>query len=122
VTPVDQLEEQVRVAVGVREIADLIDDQQIGCRIATQPVAQRRVTVQAGQITEQLPSGGKQHRVSFQDCLMRNVLSDHRLAQAAAADQENVGRRRQEVQRHQFGDRPLMHRGHPDDSASMRRG
>ncbi|KFB74163.1 MAG: hypothetical protein AW09_000553 [Candidatus Accumulibacter phosphatis] len=39
---------------------------------------------------------------------MRNVLGDHRLAQAAAADQEDIGGRRYEVQRHQFRDRPLI--------------
>ena len=47
-------------------------------------------------------------RVSLQDRLMRNVLSDHRLAQATAADQEDIGRRLYEVERHQLGDRPLI--------------
>ena len=99
---VDQLEEQIRMAVRVGQIADLINHQQIRRRIATQPVTQRRITVQAGQIAEQLSCRGEQHRMPLQDGLIRDVLGNHGLAQATGADQDRIGRGGQEVQRHQL--------------------
>ena len=96
------------MAVGVREVADLVDHQQIGCAIATQSQAQGRVAVEAGQIAQQLAGGGKQHVMALEDGLVRDILRDHGLAHAAWAHQDGVGRRGEELERHQLGNRALI--------------
>src|SRR4051812_26011006 len=81
----DQLEHQVGVAVGVGEIADLVDHQQLGPGIMAQAPAQSGIAVERAKITEQLTGAGEQHGTAGDQRLMRDILRQRRLADAIGA-------------------------------------
>jgi hypothetical protein len=51
VAAADELEEQIGVAVGIGEVADLVDDQQARRRIVAQTPPQGRVAVEGGKVS-----------------------------------------------------------------------
>ncbi len=53
VAAADQFEQQVGVAVGVGEIADLVDDQQVRGGVVAESAAQGGIAVEGGQFAEQ---------------------------------------------------------------------
>ena len=67
----------------------------------TQPAAQSGIAVERAEIAEQLAGAGEQHGVARDQCLMGDVLGDHRLADAVRADEHDVGGVVEELERHQ---------------------
>jgi len=104
VAATDQLEQQVRMPVGVRQVADLVDQQQVRRGIAAQPQAQRRVAVQRRQLAQQLPGGDEQRRMAREHGLVAQVAREQALAQAVGADEDDIGGVGEELQRHQLLD------------------
>ncbi len=87
----DQLEHQVGMAVGVGQVADLVDHQQLRPGVVAQAAAQGRVAVERAEVAEQLAGAGEQHGVAVDQRLMGDVLRQRRLADAVRADQDDVG-------------------------------
>ena len=89
VTPVDDFVEQVGGLVVEGKIADLVDAEQSDIGVAAQLAAAafRRLAVQ---FFQQRGGGAEQHGVPGQHRGVADVLSDHRLAQTVAADQDQV--------------------------------
>jgi hypothetical protein len=54
VTPADQLEQEIGVAVGVRQVAHLVDQQQVRRGVLAQAAALGRLAVQRGQLAQQI--------------------------------------------------------------------
>ena len=69
------LDEQTHVgmAVGVRQVADLVDEQQVRRGEVLQPPAQGRIAVERGEFAQHLTSGGEQRRVALQHGLVGDV-------------------------------------------------
>ena len=97
----DQFEHQVGVAIGVGEIADLIDDQELRTGVMAQTAAQGGIAIQCREITEQLAGAGEQHGMALDQRLVGYVLCQHRLTDAVRADQHDVGCVAKELERHQ---------------------
>ena len=72
----DELEQQVGMAIGIGEIADLVDHQKTGAGIMTQAPAQGGITVECGELAEQLAGAGEQHGVTVDEGLMGDVASE----------------------------------------------
>jgi len=53
------------VTVGIGEISDLIDGEEVGVGIVAQTPTERGITVERGEITEQLSGAGEQHGVAI---------------------------------------------------------
>ena len=73
VTAADELEQEIGVAVGIGEISDLIDGEEVGVSIVAQAPTQRGIAVECGEIAEQLSGAGEQHGVSVDHGLMGEV-------------------------------------------------
>ena len=86
-----QLEQQIGVAIGVRQVADLVDQQQIGRGLVAQAAPQGRIAVQRRQIAQQMSGGDEERRGAGQYRLIAQVAGKHRLAQTVAPDQHHVG-------------------------------
>src|SRR5215471_14335592 len=69
----DELEEEVGVAVGVGEVADLIDYEEARAYIAAQAPAQCGIAVERGETAEHVAGGGEQHGMAGDDGLVRDV-------------------------------------------------
>jgi hypothetical protein len=65
VTAVDELEQEIGVTVGIGEISDLIDGEEVGVGIVAQTPTQRGIAVERGEITEQLSGADEQHGVAI---------------------------------------------------------
>src|SRR5215471_17385547 len=72
----DELEKQVGVAVGVGEVADLIDDEEAWAGVVAKPPAQCGIAVERGEIAEHVAGGGKQHGMAGGDGLVSDILGD----------------------------------------------
>ncbi len=96
------------MAVGVGQVADLVDDQQGGGCVQVQARAQGRVAVQGCEFTQELTGGGEAHGVAVQHGLMGDVLGDGGLSEPGGADQDGVAGLAQEGQLHEFGDGALV--------------
>src|SRR5215470_17611671 len=104
----DELEEEVGVAVGVGEVADLIDDEEARTYVAAQAPAQCGIAVERGEIAEHVTGGGEQHGMAGGDGLVGDVLGDHRLAEPVGRDQDDVAWFLEELERHERLDRPTI--------------
>src|SRR5262249_2833064 len=104
----DELEEEVGVAVGVGEIADLLDDEEGRTYVAAQAPAQCGIALERGEIAEHVTVGGEQHGMSGGGGLGGEVLGAHRLARAVGRDQDDVAWLLEELERHQRLDRPTI--------------
>jgi len=101
IPPRDQLEHQIGMAIGVGEVADLVDHQQVRAGVMAQAATQRGIAVECAEIAEQLAGAGEQHGVAAGQRLVGDVLGDHRLADAVGADEHDVGGVVEELERHQ---------------------
>ncbi len=88
----DDLEQQIGMAVGIGEVADLIDDKQPGPGIQSQATAKCVVPVLGGQFVEHGGGVGEQHRMAGQHRLVGDIAGDGGLAHAVGADQYGIGR------------------------------
>ena len=84
------LEEEIRVAVVVREVPELIDDHEGSPAVVAEPGIESTGRVLAGEIEKELGGGEEEYGVSLQDRFVSDVLRDHGLAQALRCDQDNV--------------------------------
>ena len=82
VTAVDDVEQQVGVAIAVGEIAHFIDDQHVRMRIVFQPTPQCVVTVLSGQVSKHLGGVDEQRAMPLHHGMVGDVLRIHRLADA----------------------------------------
>ena len=87
------------MAVGVGEIANLVDHQQLRASIVAQASAQGRIAVECAEIAKQLACAGEQYRVTVDQRLVGDVLRQRRLADAVRADRRRWWH--EEVERHQ---------------------
>ena len=89
------------MAVGVGQIADLVDCEDRWLCVVVEAAAQRGVAVQCSKIAKQAARSGEQCGVSCEQRLVGDVLNDHRLADAVRADHDAVAGVLEEVERHQ---------------------
>jgi len=101
VATADELEQQIGVAVGIGEVADLIDGEEIGTGIVAQPPPQGGIAVERGEIAEQLPGACEQHGMALDERLMCDVAGEGRFTHPVGTDQDDVGGVLEEVERHQ---------------------
>ena len=101
ITPADEFEQQVGMAVGVGQVANLVDDQQAGACVMVQAPSQRGIAVEGGEVAQQLAGAGEQHGVAVDQRLIGDVAGKRRFADAVWADQNDVGGVLEEVERHQ---------------------
>ncbi len=87
--------------VGIGEISDLVDHQQLRTGIVAQTAAQGGVAVKRAEIAQQLAGAGEQDGMSLDQRLMGDVLRDRRLADAVRPDENDVGGVLEELKRHQ---------------------
>src|SRR5277367_3139824 len=66
-----------------------------------QAALQGGIAVQRTKVAEQLAGAGEQHGVAIDHCLMGDVLSEHRLADAVWPDKDDIGGLFEEVERDQ---------------------
>ena len=92
-------EEQVRVAIGVREVSDFIDDEHVWRAILTQPPSYCGTAFACRQITQELSGDGAEHGMAGDQRLMRDVLCQHRFADTVGADEDDVSRLLNELER-----------------------
>jgi len=97
----DQFEHQVGVSVGVRQVPDLVDRQELRTGIVVQAATQRGIAVQGSKVAEELARGGEQRGLTGDQRLMRDVLRQHGFPGAVLADQDDIGGILEEVERHQ---------------------
>src|ERR1700693_3012128 len=64
VTATDEFEQQIGRAIGIGEIAALVDHQETGAGIVTQSPAQGGIAVERGEVAEQLTGADEQHGVT----------------------------------------------------------
>ena len=89
------------MTIGLGEVADLVDDEQMRAGVMAQTAAQSRIAVECAEIAEQLAGAGEQHGVPAGESLVSDVLGDHRLADAVRPDEHDVGGIVEELERHQ---------------------
>ena len=82
VAPGDDLKEQVSRALVVREIADLVDAQDLWLGVVFESSIESSGRVLRSEIYEHFGGFDKQGGVSVVDRLMKDVLCDHALAQS----------------------------------------
>ena len=76
VTATDEFEQQIGMAIGIGEIADLVDHQKTGAGIVTQAPAQGGIAVESGEVAEQLTGADEQHGVTVDEGLMGDVARE----------------------------------------------
>ena len=76
VTATDEFEQQIGMAIGIGEIADLVDHQETGAGIVTQAPAQGGIAVERGEVAEQLTGADEQHGVTVDEGLMGDVARE----------------------------------------------
>ena len=81
ITPVQQLEEQIGMAVGVGQVADFVDAEKIGRGVMAQAPSQCRVGLHGRQIAKHEPGSGEQNRVAGDECLIGDVLGQTSFSQ-----------------------------------------
>src|SRR5208283_4244014 len=101
ITPRDQFEHEVGMAVGIGEIPDFVDHQQLRARIVAQAASQRGIAIERAKVAEQLARAGEQDRVPLDQRLVSDVLRQGRLADAVGTDDDDIGGLLEEVERHQ---------------------
>ena len=109
----DDLAQQVGMAVGVGEIADLVHDEQTRAGIDREAMAQGRVAVGAGRLVERPCGARERHGVAGAHGAIGDVARRHRLARAVGADPDRMGRGAQEVQPHRLLDGRALALGGP---------
>src|SRR5580704_13649488 len=75
-TATDEFEQQIGMAIGIGEIADLVDHQKTGAGIVTQSPAQGGIAVERGEVAEQLTGADEQHGVTVDEGLMGDVARE----------------------------------------------
>ena len=75
-TAADEFEQQIGMAIGIGEIADLVDHQQTGAGIVTQAPAQGGIAIERGEVAEQLTGADEEHGVTVDEGLMGDVARE----------------------------------------------
>ena len=89
------------MAIGVGEIANFVDREQLRPGVMSQATAQCGIAVQGGKIAKQLAGAGEQDGVPLDQRPVGDVLREHRFADTVRADQHDVGGVAEELKRHQ---------------------
>src|SRR5262245_50610472 len=97
----DELEEEVGMAVGIGEVADLIDDEEEGTCVMAQPPAQCGVAVTRSEFAYDVAGRCKQQGMAVANGWLVNILGDHRFAEAVGRDKDHVASVLEELERHQ---------------------
>jgi hypothetical protein len=113
VAPADDLEEQVSVPVVEGEIADLVEDEEADLRVVLQATIESAGGLLRAEVEQELRGGDEEDGVSLQDGLVRDVLRDHRLAEALWCDEHDVARLGEEVDRERALDDVALDLGRP---------
>ena len=88
------------MAVGIGEIPDFVDHQQLRARIVAQAASQCGIAIERAKVAEQLARAGEQDRVPLDQRLVSDVLRQGRLADAVGTDDDDIGGLLEEVERH----------------------
>jgi hypothetical protein len=86
----DDFEEQVGVATVVRQIADLIDAQELRRGEASQATREHRRTVLCHEFGEHVTGGRHSHGVAADQAVMCAVAQDHAFAYTVGPEQNDV--------------------------------
>ena len=76
VTATDEFEQQIGMAIGIGELADLVDHEKTGAGLVTQAPAQGGIAVERGEVAEQLTGADEQHGVTVDEGLMGDVARE----------------------------------------------
>ncbi len=101
------------MAVGVGQVADLIDAQQVEVCVVAQPAVHGRGAVKGSQLAEQGTGAGKEHRVAPDWRLVGDVAGDGGFADTVGAEENGVGRLGHEGKVHQLLDGRAIAAGGP---------
>ncbi len=94
------LEEKVGVARVVREVPDLVEAEEWTRGVVAEPAVEGARGFLAAEVEEHLRGGDEQRAVAGEQRSVRDVLGDHRLAQALRRDENDVARAGEEVEVH----------------------
>jgi hypothetical protein len=100
----DDLEEEVGIAVGVREIAHLVDAQKSRQRVAPHSAPECGGALLRREIREHVAGAGDADGVALHERVVSEVAEDHALAHAVGADEDRVGTVVEEAQAEEFLD------------------
>ena len=89
VAPADQLEEQVRRVRFERQVAQFVDDQQLGLGVVRQPLLQPALGMRLGQCATKRRRRCEQHRVAGEDRLAAERHGEVRLADPGRPQQQH---------------------------------
>ena len=101
VAAADEFEQEIGVAVGIGEVADLIDDEELGACVMAQPAAQSGIAVERGEIAKHLARAGEHDGVALDHGLMGDIPRQGGLAGAVWAAEHGIGGFLEEAQLHQ---------------------
>src|SRR5690349_856018 len=90
IAAVDELEEEIGVARVVREITELVDDQQSNRGVVSESAIKAASRFLAAEIEEKLARRREHYGAPCQDGLVGDVLRDHRFAEAMRRDEDDV--------------------------------
>jgi len=82
----DAFEEQIGVAIGVRQIAELVDHEQRRCDVAMQTTAERGGAVLGVEVTKHRGRGGEAGREAVHDGVVGEILGEHGLTDAVGTE------------------------------------
>ena len=102
VTAVDDIEQQIGVAIGVGKIPNFVNNQYVRMRIVFQSASQCVVTILSGQVAEHLGGIDEQRAMALHHGMVGDVLRNHRLAHTVGSNQDDVGGFADEAQRHEL--------------------
>jgi len=92
------------MAVGVGEVSDFVDDQEVLPGVEAQPALKQGVGVEGGEFAEHAGGGCEAHGMAFEDGAVGDIGGDGGLADAIGSDQDEVGGLVEEVEGHEVLD------------------
>ena len=94
----DDLEEEVGGAGVVGEVPELVEDQEAPLAVVVEPAREAARGLLAAEIEQELGGGGEEDVMAGEHRLVRDVLGDHRLAEALGGDEDEVAAGGEEVE------------------------
>src|SRR5947209_3062619 len=90
VAAADDLKEEVGGARVVGQVADLVDDEEAALAVVVQPAGQAARRLLTAEVEEELGGGGEEHVVAGEHRGVRDVLGEHRRAEALGRDEDDI--------------------------------
>ena len=98
VAPVEDLIEQIRAAGIEGQIAQLVDEEQLGCGPGGETAVEAILGLSGDEIVDEICGGGEADAVAAEASELSDGVSEVGLADAAGADEDTIGFVRDEVE------------------------